>query len=352
MTYHIPVLPWDRLVGPLVIAEDAVAKLDERLRQSPIRDGFVARSHFDDACASIWLTGEFVHVEDLVLHDAGRDIRAPTHDLTRAHAVLCARRLIANAGQNWALTPDGFSVLRGRPGRGFDTADVRLAQNLDDDAMLEEPDPEFAAIDAVLARSSDALATAPERDPLIFDPDWDEDARLADWQQALADTNKHPPLLAAALAWDAWETLAPLQHRYWLGSLLVAAHLRACAKTRAHLACLNIGLRTIARERRRAFDPTTRLIGFLDAATAAATAGLKEHDRLMLARAQLMHRLGDRRKTSHLPALIDLVLARPLVSTTIIADELAISTRAAQNLITELGLRELTGRGRYRAWGV
>ena len=213
-------------------------------------------------------------------------------------------------------------------------------------------EPEFAAIDAVLARSNHALAAAAERDPLIFDPDWDEDARLADWQQILADTSKHPPLLAAALAWDAWETLAPLQHRSWLGPLLVAALLRACAKTRAHFACLNIGLRTIARERRRALDPTTRLIGFLDAATAAATAGLKEHDRLMLARAQLMHRLGDRRKTSHLPALIDLVLARPLVSTTLVADELAISARAAQNLVTELGLRELTGRGRYRAWGI
>ena len=112
------------------------------------------------------------------------------------------------------------------------------------------------------------------------------------------------------------------------------------------------GCAAIARERRRAFDPTTRLIGFLDAATAAATAGLKEHDRLMLARAQLQHRLGHRRKTSHLPALIDLVLARPLVSTTLIADELAISARAAQNLVTELGLRELTGRGRYRAWGI
>ena len=115
-------MPWDRLVGPLAIAEDAVAKLDERLRTSPIRDGFVARSHFDDACASIWLTGEFVHIEDLVLHDAARNIRAPTHDLTRAHAVLCARRLIANADQHWAFTPDGLAILRGRAGAGDSTS--------------------------------------------------------------------------------------------------------------------------------------------------------------------------------------------------------------------------------------
>jgi hypothetical protein len=49
------------------------ATWDERARTSPIRDGFISRTHFDDACASLWLTGEFVHIEDLVLHDAARD---------------------------------------------------------------------------------------------------------------------------------------------------------------------------------------------------------------------------------------------------------------------------------------
>ena len=59
-----------------------------------------------------------------------------------------------------------------------------------------------------------------------------------------------------------------------------------------------------------------------------------------------------RRKHSKLPALIDLVLARPLVSAGMIAAELGVTARAAQDLVAELGLREITGRGRYRAWGI
>ncbi|MDP3254708.1 helix-turn-helix domain-containing protein, partial [Bosea sp. (in: a-proteobacteria)] len=59
-----------------------------------------------------------------------------------------------------------------------------------------------------------------------------------------------------------------------------------------------------------------------------------------------------RRSTSRLPALIDYVLARPIVSAGMIAQELRITPRAAQDLVGELGLREATGRDRYRAWGV
>ncbi len=78
--YPIPdPLPWAQLVGPLAAAEDALARLDERLAKSPIREGWVARTHYTDACASLWLEGELVHLDDLVLHDAGMDVRAPTH---------------------------------------------------------------------------------------------------------------------------------------------------------------------------------------------------------------------------------------------------------------------------------
>jgi hypothetical protein len=46
------------------------------------------------------------------------------------------------------------------------------------------------------------------------------------------------------------------------------------------------------------------------------------------------------------------MLARPIASAGMIAAELKITPRAAQDLVAELGLREATGRGRYRAWGI
>ena len=92
-------------------AEDALSRLDERLRVSPIREGWIARTHFIDACASAWIDGELVHIEDLVLHDASMDIRSPTRELTRTHAVLRARRRILGEAPQWAMSPSGCNAV-------------------------------------------------------------------------------------------------------------------------------------------------------------------------------------------------------------------------------------------------
>jgi hypothetical protein len=63
-------IPWDKISGPPGSADDALARLDERLRASPVLDGWISRTHFEDACASLWLAGKLVTLEDLVLHDA------------------------------------------------------------------------------------------------------------------------------------------------------------------------------------------------------------------------------------------------------------------------------------------
>nr|WP_214473378.1 RHE_PE00001 family protein [Mesorhizobium sp. dw_380] len=398
MAYDLSKLALNTLLGPLARAEDLLARLDERVHKSPVRDGFVERQHFADAAAALWLEGELVHIEDLVLHDAHMDIRAPTHELTRAHAVLRARRRILLHPPDWALCRVGILALRGREGQGGrdgaspgrtgaepataaagadETAGESFAQDTGQkDALAEE----LAEIDAVLARSSRLLAgenfapraaDSPDVDtagqgvtarealpnslgPLIRDLDWDEDQRLADWLAMIDKLRGEtmPAVLAAAVAWETWQDIEPLQHQHWLGTLLVAALLRQSGKVGSHLFALNSGLRLIARERRKAPDRTTRLLAGLDAFAEAASAGLKELDRLTLAKGQMERRLRKRRKNSSLPRLIELVLARPVVSAGLVAAELKVTQRAALGLVAELGIREVTGRGRYRAWGV
>ena len=88
-------------------------RLDERIARSPVGAGWIERLHVGDACVSLWLDGELVHLEDLVLHDAGFDVRAPTHELTIAHDVLRSHWRIAAQPAAWALSPrgSGYSVV-------------------------------------------------------------------------------------------------------------------------------------------------------------------------------------------------------------------------------------------------
>jgi Mn-dependent DtxR family transcriptional regulator len=59
-----------------------------------------------------------------------------------------------------------------------------------------------------------------------------------------------------------------------------------------------------------------------------------------------------RRASSKLPDLIDLVMARPLVSAGMIAEALDVTPRAALRIVEELGLREMTGRGGFGHGGL
>ncbi|ESY64082.1 hypothetical protein X743_31765 [Mesorhizobium sp. LNHC252B00] len=371
MAYTLDKLPLETLIGPVARATEVLVRLDERVARSPVRDGFVERQHFADAASALWLEGELVHLEDLVLHDAHMDIRTPTHELTRAHAVLRTRRRIFAQTPDWALSRDGFLALTGRggampaagqktrEGEGAGTASVEADDR--DDAEADLLAEEFAEIDAVLARSSKILSGADvpaktarpdDRPDLIYDLDWNEEERLAEWQAVLAETKELPVVLRSAILLEAWSDIEVLQHAAWLGPLLVAALLRQEGLAAHHLAGLHLSAKNIPRERRRARNRSDRLLAFVDAIHDAGVAGLKEHDRLVLAKSQMERKLRDRRASSKLSDVVELVLSRPLVSAGMIQERLKVTKQGALNLIGELGLREMTGRGRFRAWGI
>lgn len=160
-------------------------------------------------------------------------------------------------------------------------------------------------------------------------------------------------MLQAIVALDAWNELAVLQHAPWLGRLLAASILRqAGITTAAHLAAVNTGLRTIPVDRRRHRDRETRLLAIAQGLIAAAELGLKEHDRLALARTMFERKLGGRRTSSKLPDLVELVMAKPLVSAGMVAKALEVTPQAARRIVLELGLREMTGRGGFGRGGL
>ncbi|MBY2967258.1 DUF1612 and helix-turn-helix domain-containing protein [Rhizobium leguminosarum] len=375
MAYDLMKISMSALIRPAFDAGVAITRLDERIARSPIGQGWIERSQFTDACASLWIDGELVHLEDLVLHDATRDIRTPTHELTIARDVLRSRRRIAGQSPDWALSTDGIRSLRKTA--EITTADTEEAQTIGAIRRAVTIDPEgqgdhaddvenlpgvdYAAIDAVLARSEAAIenATRPgrsgaaDRDALVYDFDWDEDARLEEWRGVLRQAENLPAGLQAIVALDAWNELSVLQHAPWLGRLFSAAILRqAGVTTGTHLAAINLGLKTIQVDRRRHRDRETRLLAIAHGFLAAAEIGLKEHDRLALAKTMMDRKLEGRRASSKLPELVELVMAKPLVSAGMVAKTLEVTPQAARRIVLELGLREMTGRGRFRAWGI
>jgi len=325
-TYDLPDLPWERIAGRLEQLAISILRLEARLDASGLSAGWQARCDLTEAVRALILDGQLVDVGDLVLHDAGMDVRSPTHDLTRAAAALRARRTALARPAPWPVSIDGLTALRGigvARGEGELAPKRPTHDREDEDAyppFANDADPwkaHFAEIDALLDRTSKVLAgetpLPKSRSPLVYDPEVDEAENEDLWLEVVKRTAHWPAVAAAAVAWEAWLSLNLYPRLPWLGLILAAAVLRGRGLT-THLLPLAAGFKQARLRPRGRAGALETLEGFCTVVEEAVAIGSRDLDRLRLAR-ELMGR-GTRscRGNSRLPALGGLVLSRPLVT--------------------------------------
>ena len=127
----------------------------------------------------------------------------------------------------------------------------------------------------------------------------------------LADTDRLPPLLAAAIAWDAWHTLSPEQQGTWRSTCLASLVLRARGKTRHLLLPVDTGQRLSRKRWDIRDDYAERMTMFFDMVARAVQAAGNELDSLSGADERMRLKIKDAPKNSRLPALADLMVAKP-----------------------------------------
>lgn len=300
------------LLARLSDADDVVARLDERLRSTPFGAAVVERTLCREACASVWSEGGLVHLEDLVLLD-GRAFDGPmSAELSGALQVLGIWR------RAWRGDAARF-LAASRPGEDVEAGPTRL----------------------------DLPAWLAER------KGWDTE-RLEGWRRVVRRTGGLPPLLAAAVAWDAWLVMLPELPGGWRAPLVGALALKARGRTRSFLMPVTLGARHGTYRRREQDDFTTRMEGFCDWVLAGASEMDKELKRIAVAGDMLRRHVDGRRTHSRLGALADLLLCRQFVSVPMAAKVLGCSPQAVRQMLGMLGSlpREMTGRKRYRVWSV
>jgi hypothetical protein len=401
------------LARPVDAATAALLRLDERLARSEplLADGARARGHLFEAQALAHLAGDLASLEDLVLRDAGMDVRAPSTGVVRAARILTERRGLARRAPETVLASQALRRLIGVPAEreelaakdeqmglvaGAVNASARPqeshpwdmpkpfaddglwpdADEIDDDVGLEPLDDEdgqssahdssgaatddFAAVDALLARTDRMLGTferpLPETAPLrLRDPDYGASARLDAWLGALTAAEDAPAILATAIALDAWLALEPAERSGEVGFALAATVLRQRGVALHHLPTLGLAYR----KGRFRWSPhqaqASRIAGLIQAIHDSARLADNDLKRLTLAREVMGRRCEGRRENSRLKELVDLFMASPLVTVQMATETLKVTPQAVEAMLRELGPslpRELTGRRRYRAWGV
>ncbi|MSP49956.1 MAG: hypothetical protein EXQ95_11615 [Alphaproteobacteria bacterium] len=305
----------------LCAATAALVRVDERLQggSAAVRAGWLARAYLHEASASARLDEAFTDAHDLLLMDHDALDRLVDQDTQRAHQALRMLRAAARRHPRQLFTPRRLIAAT-----RFRLRDRREADGYPD--WLEERRADPTEIRQTLAKALDPAALAALRSLPALEG---ASGFLALWHRSGA---------ADLIGGAAGRTLATAWLRR-VGLIGEASFLPA------------IGFLGHSSDY-RPDDPGRWPNLFLEAAHRSAEWQLALLQRL--ARAERRFREGARaqRATSHLPALVDLILASPAVSPRSAAGALGLSIAAARRLLVQLEsrklIREITGRGAFR----
>lgn len=331
----------ERLFVRLSGADDALSRLDERVRACAYRAGYIARRDFAEAVAWSWTQGSVTPLEDLVLHDQGMDVRAPNQGLQAAHALMLARRK-ASIGGAGLLSIEGVDWLSGRRRKPSIGGLVTRRPPLPAD------DPDGPGMIDQLAGQ---LATLEQGDSA------DAQGGIQEWFAFMDGLPASmPAILRAAALVEAWWIIDPLPRQRYLGGLLAGLWLTWQRRVTSHVVGLEAGLRALPRRGAefRGGDVVRRLSFWLAVFAQSAEEGLQELKRLELARQVMAQQIAGRRAHARVADVMELLLELPVVTAPVIAQRLGITQQSARRSLEDLGsvVVEVSGRSRFRAWRV
>lgn len=311
-------IPLRSLLDPLLRADEALIRLDERAKHSGLRQAWAGRLLYRNTCAGLINRGSLVHLEDLVLLDG--------------HAF---------QGRMYPDLADALQTLKlwqkALPGRSSHVLAAPMPG--------EEPR-------ALMAGAG--VDGSQQRPDVFYDADLDQAERLRRWRDVWRSTNTLPALLAAAVGWDAWHILKAEPQGAWRSTLLAALILRARGKVQDWLLPIDSGEKISRSHWQQTASREQRLSTFLTSALSAIKTAGNELDGLLSAQARMTLKIQSASKSSRLPLLRDLLIAKPLVSIPLAAKALGVSRQAVRLMLPQLGStpREITDRRRYRCWTV
>ena len=331
----------------------AMIRLDERVRRSSpeLASGFKSRCDFYEAQA----VARVVHLEDVVLHDANTDVRMPTDEILAASRALVRRSELAKASKSKCADPEYLAKITQLALTEFlaTESEASLATQSSGSGVLDELaqddlTPDSLTQDDLAAAMGDLDSLAAKLTAKAASPASHSIAGL------LHEIAPLPPFLGGILLLDHWfyqagETISDS------GPLLLGAYWKASGFMTAHSPSIARGLWKSRNRWQRQVETEERIIDLLATFTKLAKLGHADLDRLTLAQEVMLNKVPATGRHIKLREMITVFIELPMVSNAILMNRLKISKQAVDYLLAQLGSalpRELTGRERYRAWGV